>query len=90
MLKLANLAQAATIVVAIPDAFEAGQATGQARTANPSIRIVGRAHSDDETEHLTRFGADIVIMGEREIARGMVEYLRANTPPAADEATGHA
>jgi len=90
ILKLANLAQAGTIVVAIPDAFEAGQVTEQARTANPSIRIVGRAHSDDEIEHLTRFGADIVIMGEREIARGMVGYLRANASPAAGEATGHA
>jgi CPA2 family monovalent cation:H+ antiporter-2 len=90
ILKLANLSQAATIVVAIPDAFEAGQVTEQARAANPSIRIVGRAHSDDEIEHLTRFGADIVIMGEREIARGMVEYLRANAPPTVDEAAGHA
>ncbi|MDB5551790.1 MAG: ybaL [Rhizobium sp.] len=90
ILKLANLSEAATIVVAIPDAFEAGQVTEQARTANPSIRIVGRAHSDDEIEHLTRFGADIVIMGEREIARGMVEYLRADAPPATDEAAGHA
>ncbi|CAN7362146.1 YbaL family putative K(+) efflux transporter [Rhizobium sp. LjRoot254] len=90
ILKLANLAQAETIVVAIPDAFEAGQVTEQARAANPSIRIVGRAHSDDEIEHLTRFGADIVIMGEREIARGMVEYLRANAQPPTGEVTGHA
>jgi CPA2 family monovalent cation:H+ antiporter-2 len=90
ILKLANLAQAATIVVAIPEAFEAGQVTAQARAANPSIRIVGRAHSDDEIEHLTRFGADMVIMGEREIARGMVEYLRANAPLTTDEAAGHA
>jgi monovalent cation:H+ antiporter-2, CPA2 family len=90
ILKLANLSAAATIVVAIPDAFEAGQVAAQARAANPSIHIVGRAHSDDEIEHLTRFGADIVIMGEREIARGMVEYLRANAPPVAGEAMGHA
>jgi len=90
ILKLASLARATTIVVAIPNAFEAGQVTEQARAANPSIRIVARAHSDDEIEHLARFGADIVVMGEREIARGMVEYLRANAPPVAGEAMGHA
>jgi len=26
-------------------------------------------------------GASLIIMGEREIARGMVEYLRANAQP---------
>ena len=47
----------------------------QARVANPGIKIVARAHSDAEAEHLTRLGADIAIMGEREIARGMIERL---------------
>jgi CPA2 family monovalent cation:H+ antiporter-2 len=75
ILALANLAGAKTIVVAIPDAFEAGQVTAQARAANPSIVIVARAHSDDEIDHLVKFGADVVIMGEREIARGMVDYI---------------
>ena len=62
VLALTNLAGATTIVVAIPDAFEAGQVTEQARAANPSISIIARAHSDDEIEHLKKFGADVVIM----------------------------
>ena len=92
ILKLVNLAGATTIVVAIPDAFEAGQVTEQARAANPSIVIVARAHSDDEIEHLKKFGADVVIMGEREIARGMVDYLKAHVrePAVQQSDLGHA
>ena len=46
-----------------------------AREANPSRLILTRAHSDAEIEHLTKLGADSVIMGEREIARDMVDRL---------------
>ena len=71
-------------MVAIPNAFEAGQVVQQARTANPGLRIIARAHSDAEVEHLERLGANVVIMGEREIARGMIETLGgANTSPPA-------
>ncbi|MDO9382565.1 MAG: YbaL family putative K(+) efflux transporter [Hyphomicrobiaceae bacterium] len=73
VLKSANIAQAASVIIAIPEAFEAGQVVEQARQANPGIRIIARAHSDDEVNHLTDLGADTVIMGEREIARGMLE-----------------
>ena len=83
-LKSANIAQAASVIIAIPDAFEAGQVVEQARQANPGIRIIARAHSDDEVEHLTDLGADIVIMGEREIARGMLEEYTAWRQKTAD------
>jgi len=75
VLALANLGEATAILVAIPHAFEAGQVAEQARVLNPRIRIIGRAHSDAEVEHLLRFGADTVIMGEREIAREMIANL---------------
>jgi len=35
---------------------------------------IARAHSDAEVEHLQRFGASLTIMGEREIAHGMIEH----------------
>ncbi len=75
ILKLANITGAHRLVVAIPNAFEAGQVVEQARAANPALQIIARAHSDAEVEHLTGLGADIVIMGEREIARGMIDRL---------------
>jgi CPA2 family monovalent cation:H+ antiporter-2 len=61
--------------MAIPDAFEAGEIVEQARAVNPTLEIVARAHSDAEVEYLKGFGADFIIMGEREIARAMIEHL---------------
>ena len=85
ILKAAGLPESRNVVVAIPEAFEAGQIVQQARAANAYIRIIARAHSDAEVEHLQGLGADMVIMGEREIARGMIEELERRFPDAADE-----
>ena len=85
ILKAAGLPESRNVVVAIPEAFEAGQIVQQARAANASIRIIARAHSDAEVEHLQGLGADTVIMGEREIARGMIEELERRFPDAADK-----
>ena len=71
----ANAAGAQRLIIAIPNAFEAGQIILRARAANPQINIIARAHSDAEVEHLTGLGANTVIMGEREIARGIVEEV---------------
>jgi monovalent cation:H+ antiporter-2, CPA2 family len=85
VLQAANPSAARCLVIAIPEAFEAGQIVQQARAANPEIRIVARAHSDAEVEHLRGLGADVVIMGEREIARGMIEELERRYPDAAEQ-----
>jgi CPA2 family monovalent cation:H+ antiporter-2 len=55
---------------------------------NPKIEIVARAHSDAEVEYLQRCGADLIIMGENEIARRMAERalgLRPSSPRANGE-----
>jgi CPA2 family monovalent cation:H+ antiporter-2 len=74
VLTAANIAGAAMLFVAIPEAFEAGQIVEQARRANPALRIVARAHYDAEGDHLIARGADKVIMGEREIAHAMIDW----------------
>jgi monovalent cation:H+ antiporter-2, CPA2 family len=74
VLEAANLKGARWLFVAIPDAFEAGQIVSQARDANPALPIIARAHSDAEVDHLTAHGATYTIMGEREIALGMLEF----------------
>jgi len=84
MIAAANLGQARRLFIAIPNAFEAGQIALQARELNPKLQIVARAHSDAEVEHLQANGADVTIMGEREIARGMLEHaLGFRAAPAA-------
>jgi CPA2 family monovalent cation:H+ antiporter-2 len=74
VLEAANLTSARWLFVAIPDAFEAGQIVNQSRELNPTLPIIARAHSDAEVDHLMAHGATITIMGEREIALGMLEF----------------
>ncbi|MBS0526237.1 MAG: Kef family K(+) transporter [Proteobacteria bacterium] len=80
ILAQANLAAARRLFVTIPEAFEAGQVVEQARAINPLLEILARAHSDAAVEHLERLGANLVVLGEREIAERMLE--RADTAPA--------
>ncbi|GBD49482.1 cation:proton antiporter domain-containing protein [Methylopila sp. Yamaguchi] len=88
VLALANLKGATRLAIAIPDAFEGGQVTEQARVQNPGLLIIGRAHSDAEVDHLAKLGADVVIMGEREIARGMLERIGEPMTKARGDAPG--
>lgn len=82
----ANPRGAKRLILAIPNAFEAGQIVLRARAANPDINVIARAHSDAEVEHLKGLGADTVIMGEREIARGIVEEVLGQKPMPRPEA----
>jgi CPA2 family monovalent cation:H+ antiporter-2 len=81
ILAAANARNARAIFVAIPNGFEAGQVVAQTRERKPSLRVVARAHSDAEVEHLRHFGADHVIMGEREIGLGMLAALFPTANP---------
>lgn len=77
VLDQAGLVDARLLLVAIPQTFEAGQIVEQARMLNPSLRILARAHSDEEEVHLKSRGADLTIMGEREIANKMIDEVMA-------------
>mgnify|MGYP001182318087 CR=1 FL=1 len=81
VLNAANVKGAKVLFVAVPDGFEAGSVVESARGISKSIRIIARAHSDAEEEHLKRLGADFVIMGEREIGMAMADLTPANLPP---------
>jgi CPA2 family monovalent cation:H+ antiporter-2 len=84
-----NATDASLLLVAIPSVFEAGQIVARARTANASLKIVARAHSDEEVSHLRSHGATEVILGEYELAVAMLARARtlvsAQPPPVAGE-----
>jgi CPA2 family monovalent cation:H+ antiporter-2 len=84
---LTNAPAAKRLILAIPNAFEAGQIVLRARAASPDIEIIARAHSDAEVDHLNSLGVNAVVMGEREIARGIVEQMQIGSaePKLADE-----
>ncbi len=77
VLRRAGIESARMLLVAIPDAFEAGQIVEQARAICPDLKIIARVHRDAEAMHLTEHGADVTIMGEREIARKMIGQVLA-------------
>jgi CPA2 family monovalent cation:H+ antiporter-2 len=91
VLAAANLTEARWLFVAIPDAFEAGQIVNQARDQNADLPIIARAHSDAEIDHLTAHGATVTIMGEREIALGMLDFALGHDreKPPAEAAPGN-
>jgi monovalent cation:H+ antiporter-2, CPA2 family len=81
ILEAANLAAARWFISAIPNPFENGNLIEQARAANPNLEIIARAHSDAEVDHLNKYGASLIIMGEREIARGMTDHILGEAFP---------
>jgi CPA2 family monovalent cation:H+ antiporter-2 len=76
VLRLANVEAARCLLICIPNAFEAGQATEQGRKLNSELRIIARSHSDDEDDYLKGLGANVVVSGEREIGLGMLALTR--------------
>ena len=76
-----NLAGARRLYVTIPEAFEAGQIVQQARAANPTLDILARAHSSATVEHFEKLGANLIVLGETEIAHRMLERGQADTSP---------
>lgn len=73
-----NLAGARRLYVTIPEPFEAGQIVQQARAANPNLDILARAHSSATVEHFEKLGANLIVLGETEIAHRMLERGRAD------------
>lgn len=76
VLRLANLPAARNLLVAISNGFEAGTVCESGRKLNPGISIIARAYSEEEESFLRGLGASTVIRGEREIGKGILQFLR--------------
>ncbi|RDZ29562.1 YbaL family putative K(+) efflux transporter [Lysobacter silvisoli] len=69
--------RATTVMLAIPQALEAGEIIAKLREIKPELSIVARAHSDNEVRHLIEHGADGAVMAERELAHSLAEMVLA-------------
>ncbi|MCR5884340.1 Kef family K(+) transporter [Rhizobacter sp. J219] len=85
----AHIAQAGMLVVATPDAFAARQMIQTARTLNPAIEVVVRAHSDDEAALITQEGLGTVFIGEHTLAATMGSHVLSRMRPAEAARDGH-
>ncbi|MBP2845383.1 Kef family K(+) transporter [Dickeya oryzae] len=75
IMDIARLDCASWLLLTIPNGYEAGEIVAAARARRPDLKIIARAHYDDEVTYITEHGADYVVMGEREIAETMITML---------------
>jgi CPA2 family monovalent cation:H+ antiporter-2 len=74
-LQEAAVSKAVALAVAIPDPFAARRIVEEAKILNPQIKILVRAHNDEEMDYFYEQKVDLALTGPREIGRRMVEYL---------------
>lgn len=74
-LREAALEKATALIVAVPNPFEARRIVETARSMAPGVKVLVRAHNDEEMEYFTSQGVDLPVMGPREVGRRMVQYL---------------
>jgi len=71
----AHVAKASMLIVAIPDTVGVRGILSTARQLNPHIRAVVRLHNEAEARLFEREQLATVFLGERELARAMVEHI---------------
>ncbi|MBX7145838.1 MAG: Kef family K(+) transporter [Alphaproteobacteria bacterium] len=79
-LEKAAIESAIAIIVAVPNPFEARKIVEVAKTLKPSIKVLVRAHNDEEMDYFIQQNVDLAVMGPREVGRRMVEYLHKQHP----------
>ncbi|MGV3346452.1 YbaL family putative K(+) efflux transporter [Enterobacteriaceae bacterium LUAb1] len=85
IMELARLDCARWLLLTIPNGYEAGEIVTAAREKCPNIEIIACAHYDDEATYILEHGANRVVMGEREIARSMMQILQGNVDQPSHE-----
>jgi CPA2 family monovalent cation:H+ antiporter-2 len=74
VLEAAGTGNARLVVIATPDGYQARRIIELARKIKPGIDTAVRTHSEAEVAHLERLGIGVAIMGERELAFGLMDY----------------
>lgn len=79
----AHIADAAMLVVAMSNPLNMRQMIDIARALNPSIEIVLRTHSEEESTMLREDGVGTVFFAEEELVKSMTGYVLARFAPQA-------
>ncbi|WP_374444608.1 YbaL family putative K(+) efflux transporter [Providencia sp.] len=74
-ISLARIECAKTLLLTIPNGYEAGEIVVTAKEMNPDVTVIVRAHYDDEVSFIKERGADHIIIGEHEIAKSMATLM---------------
>lgn len=77
-LKEAAIDKASSLVVAIPSPYEARRIIESARELKSDIKVLVRAHSEEELEYFREQNIDLAVAGVREVASRMMEHLRSS------------
>src|SRR4051794_6821800 len=74
VLEAACIGRARLLIIATPEGYQTRRIIELARRINPRIDTAVRTHSKSEVAYLERQGIGVAIMGERELAFGLIEY----------------
>lgn len=75
VLEAASPETAKLMIVAVADTYFAKQIIRVARKSYPNLPVVVRTHSDEEARTMTRLGVSLAVMGEREVAFGIILHV---------------
>ncbi len=84
VLREAAIEKAKAVVITVPDPFETRRILETAREIKPDIKVLVRAHNDEELSYFMEQNVNLALTGPREIGRRMVEYLFAMKNPVTD------
>lgn len=74
----AGIGNASVLAIAVPDYFEAQRILQSARLLNPAIKVMVRAHNDEEMDYFRSKKVDMASTGAREIGEAMARSIKSN------------
>jgi K+:H+ antiporter len=82
----AHIRDARALVIAMPETVHVRRMVHSARALNPGVQVVVRSHNLEEAELLESEGQGTVFVGERELAKAMVEFVLGHVASPRDTA----
>lgn len=76
-LREAGIEKAHTIMITVPDPFDARRIVELVQNLKPDARLLVRSHNEEETAFLQQKNVELLVSSTEEIARRMVSHLSA-------------